>query len=265
MNALSRHLYVALLFCPMTFIMYSYVSDGLKAKPPASACMNIVDLLSLQHLSLNWSSHYNVRYLVRNWFILTSWDDFMQPKRQRSVSRMVADIYHIFPSVQLFDLFWGNCIYLQKNNHNIYIYIFVYSYHLIYMSYISDIALRLRRWWHGGLRGAGTRKGPWCQAPLEGQICGVMRDRNLYIHPLSIENIWRQHDIPNFIGDLYIYIFIIYISFTEDISSDIDHLTMDMNKITNSDSWDPTNEQSQFSQRNKNCHCRRGDRFLQGQ
>ena len=48
-----------------------------EAKPPASACMNIVDLLSLQHLSVNWSSHYNVRYLVRNWFILTSWDDFM--------------------------------------------------------------------------------------------------------------------------------------------------------------------------------------------
>ena len=42
---------MALLFCPMTFIMYSYVSDGLKAKPPASACMNIVDLLSVQHLS----------------------------------------------------------------------------------------------------------------------------------------------------------------------------------------------------------------------
>jgi hypothetical protein len=36
----------------------------------------------------------------------------------------------------------------------------------------------------------------------------------------------------------------IYISFTVDMSSDIDHLTMDMTKITNSDSWDPTNEQS---------------------
>ena len=45
---------------------------------------------------------------------------------------MVADIYHIFPSVQLFDLFWGNCIYLQKNNHNIYIYTSLYTHIILY-------------------------------------------------------------------------------------------------------------------------------------
>ena len=123
---------------------------------------------------------------------------------------MVADIYHIFPSVQLFDPFWGNYIYLQKII--IYIYISLYTHIILYTCLTSATSrcdsggggmVVLEELEHAKARGARRHFVGFSICRL---IFGI--EISIYIHyPLKTSG--DSMIYPTSLG-IYIYIYIIY-------------------------------------------------------